>query len=135
MSIKRINPDSLHKNPAFTQVVTVKNPGQLVYVGGQNAVNVRGEIVGNDIGTQSEQAYRNLLAALEAAGATLADVFKMTIYFVQGNSIQDAYAAALRVNAEMGLDKLPPPIVTGIVVAGLANPQYLIEIEAVAALS
>ena len=130
MTIKRINPDSLHKNPAFTQVAVVDKQSKLVYVGGQNAVNAKGEVVGDDIATQSAQAYRNVIAALEAAGATMADVFKMTIYMVQGQSFADGYAAIMPL-----IDpKAAPPIVSGMMVAGLANPKYLIEIEAVAAI-
>ena len=128
MTIKRINPDSLHKNPAFTQVAVVDKQSKLVYVGGQNAVNAKGEVVGDDIATQSAQAYRNVIAALEAAGATMADVFKMTIYMVQGQSFADGYAAIMPL-----IDpKAPPPTVSGVMVVGLANPKYLVEIEAVA---
>ena len=130
MTIKRINPDSLHKNPAFTQVAVVDKQSKLVYVGGQNAVNAKGEVVGDDIATQSAQAYRNVIAALEAAGATMADVFKMTIYMVQGQSFADGYAAIMPL-----IDpKAPPPTVSGVMVVGLASPKYLVEIEAVAAI-
>ena len=130
MAFKRVNPDTLHKNPAFTQVAVVSSRAKLVFVGGQNAVNSNGEIVGKDIGTQTEQAYKNVLAALEAAGATFQDVFKMTIYIVQGQSLQEAFAAAQRVQGA----GVPPPTVTGMFVAGLAHPDFLIEIEAVAAI-
>ena len=130
MTITRLNPDTLHKNPAFTQVVVVDKQAKLVYVGGQNGVNAKGEVVGEDIAAQSAQAYRNLIAALEAAGATMADVFKMTIYLVQGQSFADAYGAVMPLQDPKAL----PPTVSGIMVAGLANPKYLIEIEAVAAI-
>lgn len=130
MTIKRINPDTLHKNPAFTQVAVVNKSAKLVFVGGQNAVNTKGEVVGEDIATQSVQAYKNVIAALEAAGATMADVFKMTIYMVQGQSFADGYGAIMPL-----IDpNVPPSIVSGMMVVGLANPKYLIEIEAVAAI-
>ena len=130
MTIIRLNPDTMHKNPAFTQVAIVDQPARLVYVGGQNGVNAKGEVVEEDIAAQSAQAYRNVLAALEAAGATMADVFKMTIYMVQGQSFADGYAAIMPL-----IDpKVPPPTVSGMMVVGLANPKYLIEIEAVAAI-
>lgn len=129
MTIERINPETLSKNPAFTQVVTVSNAAKLVYIGGQNGVDIKGKIVGKDIARQSEQAYRNMIAALEAAGATLQDVFKMTIYIVQGQSLQDAFAAVQRVQTQ----RAEPPVVSVVMVAGLANPEYLIEIEATAA--
>ena len=130
MSITRLNPDSLHKNPAFTQVVTVSNPKTLVYVGGPNGVNVKGEVVGSDIASQSRQAHKNVLAALEAADASIKDVFKMTIYLVQGQSVQEAFAAI----QDLQDRSAPPPTVSVISVVGLANPQFLIEIEAVAAI-
>ncbi|MCQ3930504.1 MAG: RidA family protein [Chloroflexi bacterium] len=130
MSIKRLNPDTLHQNPAFTQVVTVENPRKLIYVGGQNGVNTTGEVVGQDIASQSEQAFKNVIMALEAAGATLADVVKMTIYVVQGQSLQAGFAGAQKV----GNMNTYPPAISVIIVAGLANPQFLVEIEAVAAI-
>ena len=129
MAITRINPDTLHKNPAFTQVATVDRSAKLVFVGGQNGVNKEGKVVGKDIGSQTEQAYKNVIAALEAAGATLQDVFKMTIYVVHGQSLQEGFAAVQRVQPE----GTPPPTVSFAFVAELAVPDYLVEIEAVAA--
>ena len=128
MAVQRINPDTLHKNLAFTQVATVTNPTKFVYVGGQNGVDKDGKVVGKDIGSQSEQAFKNVLAALEAAGATYNDVIKMTIFMVQGNSLQDAYAAVQKVQPKDTL----PSTVSFAMVAGLAVPDFLIEIEAVA---
>jgi 2-iminobutanoate/2-iminopropanoate deaminase len=131
MAIKRLNPDTMHKNPAFTQVATVDASAKLVFVGGQNAVTKEGKVVGKDIGSQTEQAYKNVVTALEAAGATLQDVVKMNIYVVQGQSLEEGFAAMQKVLPE----GTPPPTVTFAFVAGLATPDYLVEIEAVAAVS
>ena len=49
MAIKRLNPDTLHKNPAFTQVATVDSSSKLVFVGGQNGVTKDGKLAGKDI--------------------------------------------------------------------------------------
>lgn len=130
MIIQRINPDTMHKNPAFSQVAVIESSAKLVYVGGQNSVNAKGEVVGKDIGSQTEQALKNVVAALEASGATVADVFKMTIYMVDGQSLEEGYKAA----GKFLTRDVPPPTVSMIKVAGLANPDYLIEIEAVAAI-
>jgi len=130
MVIQRINPDTLHKNPAFTQVATVDKAARLVFVGGQNGVDKSGKVVGKAIASQSEQAFKNVIAALEAAGATIQDVFKMTVCIVQGQSLQDAFTAAQRVQ---GMNAAPPTV-SVMFVAGLANPDFLIEIEAVAAI-
>jgi enamine deaminase RidA (YjgF/YER057c/UK114 family) len=127
MRIEHLNPDTLHKNPAFTQVVTVEGPAKLVIVGGQNAVDTDGNVVGDDLATQTEQALRNLLAALEAAGASQQDVVKLGIYIVQGQDIGEGFAAAQRVWG------MHATAITGVFVAGLANPRFLVEIEALAA--
>lgn len=129
MTITHLNPDTLHKNPAFTQVVVIENPTRFIYIGGQNGVNAQGEIVGDDIASQSAQTMQNISAALEAAGATWNEVFKMTIYIVQGQSLHDAFAAAQPFQSA----DAKPPTVSVIQVAGLANPRFLIEIEVVAA--
>jgi 2-iminobutanoate/2-iminopropanoate deaminase len=127
MTVTRLNPDTMHKNPAFSQGIVVEGPAKTIYVGGQNGVNAKGEVVGNDIASQSAQAFKNLITVLEAAGASLDDVIKITIYLVQGQSLQDAFAAVQKVQAMR-----VPPTVSMSVVVGLANPNYLIEIDAVA---
>lgn len=129
MMIRRINPDTLHRNPAFSQIVTVSGPGTTIHVGGQNAVDVDGDVIGDDLGTQTEQALRNVLAALDAVGAAQEDVVRLSIYLVQGHDVRDAFDAARRVWGTV------PTAVGVLVVAGLANPRFLVEIEAVAALA
>lgn len=95
--VKHLNPEGLHRNPAFSQVVTVDGPHRVVFVGGQNAVDSAGNIVGRgDIAAQSEQVCRNLETALEAAGARLEHVVKWTIYVVQGQSLQAGFAVFQR---------------------------------------
>lgn len=129
MTITRINPDTLHKSPVYSQVATVSAGSTLVFVGGQNGVKADGALAGKDIGAQSAQAYQNVVAALEAAGATMKDVVKITIYIVQGQSLQEAFAAVGAGGDWAGA----PPTVTGMFVAALTHPDYLIEMEAVAA--
>jgi enamine deaminase RidA (YjgF/YER057c/UK114 family) len=127
MKIEHLNPDTLHKNPAFSQAVTVVGPSKLVVVGGQNAVDAAGNIVGDDLGTQTEQALRNVLAALEAAGASQKDVVRLGIYVVQGQDVLEGYAAAQRVWG------MHATAITVLFVAALGHPQFLVEIEALAA--
>lgn len=127
--IEYINPDGLHQNPAFTQVVTVTGPAKTVYIGGQNAVNANGEIVGkDDIATQTEQALKNVGVALQAAGAGWEHVIKWTIYAVQGQSVQAGFQAFQKVWG----NRPNPPAISVAIVAGLANPDFLVEIEAIA---
>jgi len=70
--IQHINPDGLSRNPAFSHVVTTHGKGKTVYIGGQDALNAKGEIIGKgDIALQTEQVMENLQKALSACGATL----------------------------------------------------------------
>jgi enamine deaminase RidA (YjgF/YER057c/UK114 family) len=68
-SVQHLNPDGLHKNPAYSQAVVVTGNVTTVYVGGQNAVDASGKVVGKgDIKAQSEQVLENLGTALAAGG-------------------------------------------------------------------
>lgn len=127
--IEHINPDDLHRNPAFSQIVAVKGIPRTVYIGGQNAVSKNGEIIGkDDIGTQATQVLKNLEVALSAVGATPANLVKWTIYLVDG---QDARPAMAVFQKHWGRRYLPPAI-TVLYVSGLANPDFLMEIDAIA---
>jgi enamine deaminase RidA (YjgF/YER057c/UK114 family) len=123
MGIKHHNPESLHANPAFSQAVTVDGPGTWIQVGGQNAVDASGEIVGDDLRTQSAQALRNVLAALEAVGASQEHVTRLGIYHL-GDDIAGAYAAAQEIWGPHAT------AITVLRVAGLGIPGALVEIEA-----
>lgn len=81
--IQHINPDGLSKNPAFSQVVTTQGNGKTIYIGGQDAVNTQGEVVGKgDIAEQTEQIMKNLQTALLACGASFDNLVKLSIYIV-----------------------------------------------------
>ncbi|QDK79867.1 RidA family protein [Spirosoma sp. KCTC 42546] len=128
-SIEFLNPDQLLKNPAFSQVAITKGNGSTIYIGGQNAITKDLEIIGKgDITLQTEYVLKNIETALNACDATVDDLFKLTIYIVQGQDVRKGFEGA-----QGFLKKLSnPPVITGIIVAGLANPDYLVEIEAVA---
>jgi len=102
--------------------------GGLIFVSGQVAFDGDGSIVGvDDIGAQTRQAFRNLAAVLEAAGATFADVAKLT-YFVR-----DVEAVGvIRAVRDEFVDTANPPASTLVEVSRLIAPELLIEIEAVA---
>jgi enamine deaminase RidA (YjgF/YER057c/UK114 family) len=68
--VRYINPDSLNKNPAFTNVVVEGNV-KTVHIGGQDAINASGEIVGKgDIVAQTEQILANARGFTDASGGT-----------------------------------------------------------------
>ena len=127
--VQHLNPDGLSKNPAFTQVITVSGAARTIYVGGQDAVDASGAIVGKgDLGAQTEQVLANVQTALAAAGAGLEHVVKWGVYIVAGQSLQAGFAAFQRAWG----GRPNPPTVTGLFVAGLAHPDFLVEIDAVA---
>ena len=124
-----ISPDTLLKNPAFSQIAITKGNGKTIYIGGQNAITKDLEIIGKgDITLQTEYVLKNIETALSSCKATVNDLFKLTIYIVQGQDVRKGFEGAQKF-----LKKLSnPPVITGIIVAGLANPDYLVEIEAIA---
>ena len=127
--VQHINPDGLNKNPAFTNVITVTGPAKTLYIGGQDSINASGEIVAKgDIKGQTEQVLKNLQTALIAAGADLEHIVKWNIYVVQGQPIQPGLEAFQQVWGR----RPNPPTITVAFVAGLANPDFLVEMDAIA---
>lgn len=127
--VQHINPDDLIKNPAFTNVIVVTGPVKTVYVGGQDAVNASGTIVGKgDLKTQAKQVLKNLQTALAAGGAELEHVIKWNVYVVQGQPLQPAF----EVFQQVWGNRPNPPAITMVFVAGLAHPDFLVEMDAVA---
>ncbi len=128
-TIEHLNPEGMHRNPAFSQAVVVTNPGATVYIGGQNAVNAQGEIVGSgDLAAQTEQIFVNLGIVLEAAGATLHDIVKWTMFIVEGQDLLPGFEVFQK---HWGTEHQPPAI-SAALVASLAHPDFLVEIEAIA---
>jgi enamine deaminase RidA (YjgF/YER057c/UK114 family) len=127
--IIHINPDGLMKNPAFSQVILTQGKGKTIYIGGQNSVNANREIIGKgNIQSQTEQIMKNIQNALSACNATFDNIIKLNIYIVQG---QDAYGAFLSSQKFLAQNS-NPPVITVLFVAGLMNPDYLIEIDVTA---
>jgi enamine deaminase RidA (YjgF/YER057c/UK114 family) len=128
-AIRHLNPEKMHNNPAFTQAIAVSGAVQTVYIGGQNAVAADGSVVGgNDLAAQTEQVLANMATVLEEAGGTLHDVIKWTIYVASGHDVLPSVGVFQRV---WGREQ-PPPAISVVMVAGFVNPQYLVEIEAIA---
>lgn len=128
-STEFINPESLSKNPAFSQLAVIKGNNKTIYIGGQDAIDSAGHIVGKgNIEQQAQQVLKNLEAALKAGGAGFQHVVKWNIYFVKGQSPEKA----LKVFGPQMSKLKAPPLVTGVFVESLANPDYLLEIEAIA---
>ncbi len=127
-----INPDGLHQPPIYSHVVTVSG-GTTVYIAGQIALDAAGNLVGvGDLHAQAKQVFENLRIALEAAGASFADVVKLNM-FVVNYSPDDL--PALRAVLTDYLPKTNRPVSTLVGVTSLAREELLIEVEAVAVVS
>lgn len=131
---RHLNPPSLFspEGLGFTQIVT-SSPGVTVHISGQVAWDAERRIVGGtDLRLQAEQSFRNLKNALEAAGASLADVVFLRLYVV---NYRPEYAAILCPILAAFFHGVSFPATTWIGVQALAVPDFLIEIEATAVIS
>ena len=125
-----LRPEGLVRSPAFSHVAVVPPGATTLYIGGQNAVDGDGTLVGgDDIAAQTQQVMTNLHIALAATGASVQDLVMMTILLVDGADLNAAYPVAA---AELA--GATPPVVA-VRVAGLAVPGALLEVSAVAAVT
>ncbi|WP_027942619.1 RidA family protein [Amycolatopsis taiwanensis] len=126
-----LRPEGLVRSPAFSHVAVVPPAATTVYIGGQNAVDGEGRLVGgSDAAAQTQQVMANLLqVALASAGAGVHDLVMLTILVVDGVDITKAYPVAAA-----ALAGAAPPVVV-MRVAGLAVPGALVEVSAVAAVA
>jgi len=129
MPLERLTPEGLFKPAGYNQVVTATGR-RLVFISGQVAMDAEGKLVAqDDFAGQARQVFANLRTALRGAGATPADVTKLTIYVVGYTAelravLADARAAVFRAA------ELPASTLVG--VQALAVPGYLLEVEAIA---
>lgn len=133
MTRQAVNPPSVFRSleHGFSQAV-VASGTRTLYVSGQTAWDSRKQLVGGaDLEAQARQAFTNLKAVVEAAGGTLADVVSVRIYVVNyrpekaawvGRAFREFFSADVK------------PASTWVGVAALADPGFLIEVEATAVL-
>ncbi|MEO7689742.1 MAG: RidA family protein [Sphingomonas sp.] len=121
----------MHKNPAFSQGIIIPAGASLLVIGGQNAVNGDGEVVGKgDTAAQTKQAVDNLITVLEAAGGKLENLVRVGLILREDADLKAGFGAWMERAGQLQ----NPPTVTTAIVAKLAAPDYLIEIEGLAAL-
>ncbi len=113
--------------PAYSHVVTVNGPGKTIYIAGQLARDLEGNIVGpGDMRAQMEQTFKNLEACLKAAGASWADVVKSNTY------VTDYQAFSQCSDIRMRYFGVASPTSTTIQISRLAQPEAMVEIEMIA---
>jgi enamine deaminase RidA (YjgF/YER057c/UK114 family) len=118
------DPDAVFGGKAYRQAIRV---GDTVYIAGQAAIDVDGKVVGKgDVEAQTVQVMENLVACLDAAGATVNDIVKLTTFYLD----RDHRATIANVRSRfLGQAEF---VHTGLIIDGLADPELLLEIEAVA---
>ena len=110
--------------PGMSQAV---HDGRTIYLSGQVALGEDGAVVGpDDAHAQAEQCFRNVESVLRAAGGRLEHVVQLTCYLTDPKHF-DAYAEVKR-----NLFPGRPPSSTTVIVAGLLNPELLMEVAAIA---
>jgi enamine deaminase RidA (YjgF/YER057c/UK114 family) len=124
MPVEHIQPEGLPTPPTYSHVVRA---GNTVYIAGQTSQNEQGEIVGKgDVTAQAEQIFSNLGKALASVGGDFSNLVKITVFVCDARYREQV--AAVRAKYL----KAPLPASTFIVAAGLANPDYMLEIEGIA---
>jgi reactive intermediate/imine deaminase len=104
-----------------------KQVGNTIYVSGQIAYDSNGKLVGEgDMKAQTRQVFENIRNVLESAGSGMEDIVKINTFITDGSKFMDMLAVRSEI---FGND---PPASTAVVVAALAFPALLIEVEAIA---
>ena len=129
----RIRPDSVAAPMGpYAHAIAVPSSAEWLIVSGQTAVDQMGSVVAGGIEEQTRQVFRNLEGVLASAGFGFADVVKLTTYLTD-----DALVETFRATRDESYAELFPdgayPASTLAIVAGLARPEFLVEIEAIAA--
>jgi 2-iminobutanoate/2-iminopropanoate deaminase len=130
-NFRLFNPETMAKPVAgYSQVAEVTG-GKLVYIAGQVALDKSGTLVGkDDFPAQVEQVFKNLKAAVEAAGGDFKDVIKLNFYCSE--SVDPALIPQVRGIRDKYVNTQNPPASTFVVVHRLVRPEWLIEVEATA---
>jgi 2-iminobutanoate/2-iminopropanoate deaminase len=127
---QEVRSPKVFKSTAPFSLATRTTGGTLLNVSGQVAQGSDGRTVGQgDIERQTVQVLENMKALVEQAGGTLADVARIGVYLTSRDQLPTVMEVRRRYFRE------PYPATTAVIVAGLANPEWLVEIEATVVLS
>ena len=130
-SIKRINPAELGSPPGYSQVVEVR-AGRMIFIAGQTALDRDGNLVGKgDFGAQAAQVFDNLSKALASVGCTATHLVKLTVFLRDITKLPIYREARNRFFSTV--TPAAAPAVTLVEVSKLYGPDFMIEIEAIAA--
>ena len=132
MKVTHLTPSALPDwSQTFSQVVAVEHMGlRQIYVSGQVGVDSEKRLTGDgSFEAQVEGAFSNLGLALDSAGGSWLKVVKLSIFVVDYQPVH-ATAITRAISSRFAVGHLPALSLLG--VAALANPEYLVEVEAIA---
>ena len=132
MDVERINPSELARPSGFSHAVSVA-AGRMVFLAGQVGMDRDGQVVSGGVVAQFERALANLLTALSAAGGQPGDLVSLTIYLVD---LADYQAHGKQIGAVWRrLAGTEYPATAGVGVTRLWDPEALVELQGIAAVS
>jgi len=124
--VRYLNPPTLSAPTGYSHVAEVSG-GRTIYIAGQVAFDNSGKVVGKgDFAAQATQVFENLKLALAAGGATFENVVKVTTYVTDMSHLPTLREIRVRYYGDFA------PASTLVEIGRLANPDLMIEIEAVA---
>lgn len=130
MPHRRVTSPDVFQNTAPYSVATATNASHLVHVSGQVPQDASGNNIGvKDIAVQADRVLASIKSLVEAEGGTMADVCRMVIYTTDRSYLPAIMEARKRYFAQ------PYPANTALIVSGLGHPDWLVEIEATAAIA
>ena len=131
MTVSLSSPKTMPPPTGYSQIAEVTK-GKIVLIAGQVAHDTSGNLVGeNDFAAQVEQVFKNLDAAVKAAGGTFHDIVKINNYCVA--SVDTAAGlAAFRTVRDRYVNTAAPPASTFVFVSRLVRPGWLFETDAMA---
>jgi enamine deaminase RidA (YjgF/YER057c/UK114 family) len=119
----------MHEPRGYSHAAKVGS-GMVLFIAGQVALDGSGNLVGSsDFRAQTQQIFENLQAAVESAGGSFRNIVKLNVYTVDVSKLAD-----YREVRDRYIDVNHPPTSTVVQVAALFRPEFMIEVEAIAAL-
>lgn len=134
MSTKAVlNPDTLYNSLQYNfSQIAVSEGSKIIHLSGQVSTDAAGNLVAEgNFALQLEQSLKNVQLAMEAAGATLQDVASLRIY-IHGSQMEQMAAVSEQLGKFFPEN---PPAATWLGVVALANPNFLVEVEAFAVIT
>ena len=129
MPFTEVRSSQIFSSPAPFSMATITQSARLLHISGQVSQDVDGNTVGpGDVEKQTAQVIEHINTLVTEQGGTLADICKVTIFLTSRDHLPKVMEVRRR------YFKKPYPATSAVIVAGLANAEWMIEIEALAAL-